>query len=130
MIIIGGLAFILVLVVLLVLLLTFRRWTLDEARTEARLRSPGSHGVVYVIPDGQDPTALMAALTNAGFVSVVDTRAGVERLLVECEEKDRVRVRGTIEQVERSALGGGHALPARTVSFEDEPKDASGPLPA
>jgi hypothetical protein len=129
MLIIGGLAFVLVLVVLLVLLLTFRRWTLDEAKTEARLRSPDSHGVVYAIPDGQDPTALMAALTGAGFVSVVDTKAGVERLLVECEEKERARVRRTIQEAERAGLEGPGAH-RRQVSFEDEPKDTPGPLPA
>jgi len=129
MIIIGGIAFVLVLVVLLVLLLTFRRWTLDEAKTEARLRSPESRGVVYSIPDGQDPTSLMAALTGAGFVSVVDTKAGIERLLVECEEKDRARVRRAIEHAGRSGFEGPGAY-RRQVSFEDEPRDSPGPLPA
>jgi hypothetical protein len=129
MIIIGGIAFVLVLLVLLVLLMTFRRWTLDEAKTEARLRSPDTHTVVYVIPDGQDPTALMAALTGAGLVSVVETKAGVERLLVECEEGDRTRVRSTIERVQRSG-GAGSEVDVRPVSFEDEPKDSPGPLPA
>ena len=129
MIIIGGIAFVLVLVVLLLLLMTFRRWTLDEAKTEARLRSPGSHTVVYVIPDGQDPTELMAAMTGAGFVSVVDTMAGLERLVVECGEKDRTRVRRTIEQVQRSRLEGSE-VDRSPVSFEDEPKDSPGPLPA
>ncbi len=129
MIIIGGIAFILVLVVLLLLLMTFRRWTLDEAKTEARLMSPETHRVVYVIPDGEDPTALMAALTGAGFVSVVDTRAGLERLLVECEERDRTRVRLAIERVQRSGREGSE-VDVRPVSFEDEPKDFPGPLPA
>lgn len=129
MIIIGGIAFVLVLVVLLLLLMTFRRWTLDEAKTEARLRSPGSHTVVYVIPDGQDPTELMAAMTGAGFVAVVDTMAGLERLVVECGEKDRTRVRRTIERVQRSRLEGSEA-DRSPVSFEDEPKDSPGPLPA
>ena len=128
MIIIGGIAFVLVLVVLLLLLMTFRRWTLDEAKTEARLRSPDSHRLVYAIPDGQDPTSLMAALTSAGFVSVIDTQAGVERLLVECEERDRTRVRRTIEQADGSGPERAE-MPARHVSFEDEPKDAPGALP-
>ena len=119
MLIIGGIAFIVVLVVLVMLLLTFRRWTLDEAKTEARLRSPESHRLVYPVPDGEDPTSVMAALTGAGFVSVVDTLAGVERLLVECDEKDRARVREVIEQAERAGSEGPQTR-VRRVSFEDE----------
>jgi len=121
MIIIGGLAFLVLLLVLFVLLLTFRRWTLDEARTEARLLSPDSHRVVYAVPDGQDPTVLMAALTGAGFVSVADTKAGVERLLVECEEKDRARVREVIARVNRDR-SEGREVQVPPVSFEDDPR--------
>lgn len=128
MLIIGGIAFILLLLVLLVLLLAFRRWTLNDTKTETRLRSPESHRVVYAIPDGQDPTALMAAMARAGFVCVVDTEAGVERLLVECEPQDRARVREIVERVDRAGREGTGT--SREVSFEDEPKDSPGPLPA
>jgi len=121
MIIIGGLAFLVLLLVLFALLLTFRRWTLDEAKTEARLLAPDSHRAVYAIPDGEDPTVLMAALTRAGFVSVVDMKAGVERLLVECEHTDRARVREVIEQVNRGG-SQGRGAPVRPVSFEDDPR--------
>jgi len=128
MLIIGGIAFILLLLVLLALLLAFHRWTINDTKTETRLRSPESHRVVYAIPDGQDPTALMAAMARAGFVCVVDTDAGVERLLVECEDVDRARVRAVVEQVQRPGREGPGAL--RAVSFEDEPKDFPGPLRA
>lgn len=128
MLIIGGIAFILLLLVLLALLLAFHRWTINDTRTETRLRSPESHRVVYAIPDGQDPTALMAAMGRAGFVCVVDTEAGVERLLVECEDVDRARVRAVVEQVKRSGREGPGT--PRAVSFEDEPNDFPGPLRA
>lgn len=129
MIIIGGAAFLVFLLVLLVLLLTFHRWTLDEAKTEARLTSPDSHRLVYAVPDGQDPAVLMGGLTGAGFVCVTDNLRGVVHLLVECEEKDRARVRAIIEQVDRAGIEGP-AMHVRQVSFEDEPREFPGPRPA
>ena len=75
--------------------------------------------MAYVVPGGQDPAGLMAALTHAGFVSVTDSTGGTERLLVECEESDRGRVRSVLEQVERRGIDGSR-LPAGHVSFEDE----------
>lgn len=94
-------------------------WGRDEAATEARLHSPDTHTVAYVVPDGQDPAVLMAALTHAGFVSIADIVGGTERLLVECEESDRGQVRSILEQVERRRMDGSR-LPAGHVSFEDE----------
>lgn len=107
------------LVVGVVVIAALRSWGRDEAATEARLHSPGAHTVAYVVPDGQDPAVLMASLTHEGFVSVTDIAGGTERLLVECEESDRGRVRSILEQVERRNFDGSR-LPAGHVSFEDE----------
>ena len=106
-------------VVGVVVIAALTSWGRDEAATEARLHSPGTHTVAYVVPDGQDPAVLMAALTHAGFVSVTDITGGTERLLVECEESDRGHVRSILEQVERRRIDGSR-LPAGHVSFEDE----------
>lgn len=78
-------------------ILTMRRWELDEAKIEARLRAPDAHKVAYVVPEGVDPAVLRGALNHAGFVVVMDDVGGTERLLVECEPRDHDRVREVIE---------------------------------
>jgi hypothetical protein len=108
-----------VLVVALAAALVLRRWTLDEARTEARLHQPGAHRLAYVVPDGQDPAVLTAALAHAHFASVTDLEGGRERLLVAAEEGDRARVRSILEQVDRAGLDGPE-MHVGHVSFEDE----------
>lgn len=86
--------------------MTLRRWELEEVKVETRLRAPEAHKVVYVVPEGQDPAVLRAALTGAGFVTVMDESGGAERLLVECEPQDRARVQQIIEHVERTGFEG------------------------
>ncbi|MGH3480474.1 MAG: hypothetical protein ACRDQD_27030 [Nocardioidaceae bacterium] len=108
-----------VLVVGLVFMLALRSWTFAEARTEARLRSSDTPTVSYVVPHGQDPVLVMTALTHEGFVSVPDMAGGVERLLIECPEADRGRVRRVIEQVNRTGFDGT-AMHAGRVRFADE----------
>lgn len=102
-----------------VLALALRSWTLGEAKTEARLRLPETHTVAYVVPEGQDPAIVMAALTHAGFVSVTDIEHGTRQLLVECTESDRAKVRSIIEHVDRAGFDGPE-MHVGHVSFEDE----------
>ena len=108
-----------VLAVGLVFMLALREWTFAEARTEARLRSPDTPTVTYVVPHGQDPALVMTALTHEGFVCVPDIAGGVERLLIECAEADRARVRHVIEHVNRTGFDGA-AMHADRVRFADE----------
>ena len=118
MIVIGMLA-VGLLAVGVVLMLALRRWTLDDARTEARLHQPGTHRLVYAVPGGQDPAVLLAALAHAGFTAVTDLEGGTERLLVACEEHDRAQVRSIIEHVDRGGIDGPE-MHVGHVSFEDE----------
>lgn len=106
-------------VVLLFLAFQLRDWGVNEARTEALLRSPETHTVAYVVPEGQDPAVLMAALARAGFTCVVDTSGGTERVLVACDEDQRGRVREVLEQVPRTNFDGAE-LPVGHVTFDDE----------
>ena len=105
----------------LVLMLALREWTFTEARTEARLRSPDTPTVTYVVPHGRDPAVFMTALAHEGFVSVPDIADGVERLLIECAEPDRVKVRRVIEHANRAAFDGV-AVHTAQVRFEGESK--------
>lgn len=119
MIVMGMLAVGLLVVGVLVML-ALRRVTLDEARSENRLREPGTHKLAYVVPNGQDPAILMAALARGGFKSVSDMEGGVERLLVACpDEHDRAKVRSIIEHVDRAGFAGPE-MHVGHVSFEDE----------
>jgi hypothetical protein len=119
MIAITSLVFVGVVMVGVLLLLGLRRWTLDDTRTEALLRSPDTHTVVYVVLDGQDPVDLMAALSRSGFVCVADSAGGTERLLVACDETDRGNVRSIIEDAGRRGLGAPR-MQVANVRFEDE----------
>lgn len=108
-----------VLVLGLIVALGLRRWTLDEGEVEARLHDPTTHKLVYAVPAGQDPGVLIAALARSGYVAVSDLEGGVERLLVECGEVERARVRDIIEHVDRAGFDGPEMHVAH-VTFEDE----------
>ena len=96
-----------------------RTWTLDRARTEARLLSPDTHTVGYVVPAGQDPAVLMAAVAGAGYTAMVDTSRGTERLIVECDDHARGEVRRALEGV-HSAAWDGSDMQVEHVVFDDE----------
>jgi hypothetical protein len=100
------------------LVLGARRWSMEEAELDTRLHSPQAHTVVYIVPEGQDPALVRAALTHAGFSTVLD-RSGDQRLMVECDESHRAQVRAIIEGLDHTALDdcGTHVGPVR---FEDE----------
>ncbi|HET8603669.1 MAG TPA: hypothetical protein VFM09_07050 [Marmoricola sp.] len=106
------------LVLPVVLVMTLRRWELDEAKVESRLRAPGAHKVTYVVPTGQDPAVLRAALSGAGFTSVVDEEAGAEWLVVGCEAQERARVREVLEHVEHTRFEG--TMRAEQVRFAED----------
>ncbi len=109
-----------VLVAVLALALVLRRLTLDEVAVEDRLHEPARHSLSYVVPTGQDPAVLMAALSHHGIAAVSDMSGGTERLLVECrDEQQRRQVRAIIEDVHSSGIDGSEMSVAH-VSFEDE----------
>lgn len=108
-----------VLTIPVLVLLSMRRWGQEEAETEARLMAPDAHAVKYVVPEGQDPVLVRAALAHAGFVSVLDT-GGDQRLLVQCEPGQRSPVREAIESVGHPELAGDR-VSVTHAHFEDEP---------
>lgn len=114
-----GIIFVVIAVLGVVVALALRSWMLGEARTEARLRSPGVHTVAYVVPEGQDVAVLMAAVRHAGFESITKIDGGTERLLVACGEEDRARVRSILEHVHRIGFDGSERY-VDHVSFDDE----------
>ena len=99
--------------------MALRTWTLERALTEARLLSPGAHTVGYVVPSGQDPAVLMAAVAGAGHTSMVDTSSGTERLLIECEDSARWEVRRALASVHSPGWDGSD-MRVEHVVFDDE----------
>jgi hypothetical protein len=113
-------AFIGVVVVTWALMWELRRATFDEAREEVRLKDPRTGALSYVVPDGQDPAVLAAALAGAGFHSLGILQHGVERLLIDCPtDGERDRVRSIIEHVRRTGFAGDEIVVSH-VRFDDE----------
>ena len=116
---VGAMLLIGVLVLGAVLVWAFRRMTIDERNTEARLHEPGAHTLVYDIPTGQDPAVLVSALASAGFTAIGEMEGGFERLYVECPNPDdRAEIRSILEHM--GPVHDGHETPVGHVSFEDE----------
>jgi hypothetical protein len=101
------------------LMLGLRKWAFDEGQVEARLLAPGAHTLAFVVPNGQDPVPFKAALAHASFTTVVDNTGGRERLVVECEERDRAQVRDVLEHVHAVGAAGPDQY-VGDVRFDDE----------
>jgi hypothetical protein len=124
MIAIVGILFLGLVVAGMLVLRFLRTWVLDEEATEARLRDPETHTLSYVVPNGRDPADFMSALAHAKFTCVTDAHAGVERVLIACEESERAHVRRVLE--EAGPAGSGTQPNARPhVIFDDEPDHAA-----
>lgn len=113
-------AFLGVLVVGVLLAASLRRWSLEDARTDAKLHSAAAHTVAYVIPAGLDPAIVRGALAGAGFVSVIDA-GETERVLIECEPSDRAFVRQLVERAHPAGFVGSASSPLAS--------PAAGPVP-
>jgi hypothetical protein len=99
-------------VVPLIVVLALRQWGQQDAQTESRLLSPHTHTLSYVVPTGQDPAPLRAALGHEHFSTVLGRGDSGHCLIVECDERDRGRIREIIERT---------LLESRRVLFQDEP---------
>lgn len=81
-------------------LMLTRSASLDYAATWTRLHRPGVEKLVYDIPNGLDPAAVIVALGRAGYAAVEDTRTGAHQVWVACPEGQpaaRSRVRAVLE---------------------------------
>jgi hypothetical protein len=87
--------------------------------TQSRLQRPEAHALRYVVPRGQDPAILTAALVHAGYRSVGSFEGGTARVLIACDEQDRGTVRDIIRHVDRAGFDGPDLQVARA-RFEDE----------
>lgn len=102
-------------------LLWMLRWSKDRAATAEALESPATETLEYVVPHGQDPVVVTAALENAGFTTRIDSTGEV--LHIHCpdgREQARDRARAVIAEADSSAIEHGQPLGRGRVTFLDE----------
>lgn len=92
----------------------------QQERIERDLHGPEAKAVSYLVPEGQDPAVLVAALHTAGHAAITEERGGHTHLLVGCATPvDRTSVRSVIERVHTTS-SDGVAFTVGTVRFGDE----------
>ncbi|MGN6252157.1 MAG: hypothetical protein ACTHNS_10130 [Marmoricola sp.] len=114
-------AVLLVIIVIAVIALAGRAKTqthdaADLSRSDATLQ--------YVVPEGQDPAAVVAALENHGYLARRDPDyTHTAMVVVDCPEgveHDRPRVRTVLEQAMPLNMDGDRAPALDPVRFADE----------
>jgi hypothetical protein len=80
--------------------------SLGRERVEADLHSSGTPTLEYVVPTGEDPVVVLAALERAGYTACVDSHGAHQLVLVKCPDgvaASRAKVRSVIESAGVSA---------------------------
>ena len=97
-------------------------WMRSESRERARLTDPRTESLVYEVPEGRDPAAIVAALRSDGLEAIEVMRHGQQRVVISCPTgKDllRPRARAVIAHEADLNFEGDPAL-KREVTFVDE----------
>ena len=117
------LAVVAVLVLVGCLLLAMRQRTMQQAQKEERVESLASETLEYVMPPGQDPAVLAAALKKEGYTAVGETLTGAApTVLVDVprgRDSERAHVRAVIKNLRTTGFEGA-PLEVDEVTFEDE----------
>ena len=95
------------------------RWAAARSQVDHDLARPGVETLDYVVPEGQDPAVVVAALQENGLEAAPDIGAK-QRVHVAARGHEREHVRSIIESVETSAIQDGAPVPPVVVRFEDE----------
>ena len=77
-----------------------RQQSIERERVEAELHDSGTATLEYVVPTGEDPVVVLAALERAGYTAGVDSHGAHQIILVKCPggvERCRTAVRAVIE---------------------------------
>jgi hypothetical protein len=96
--------------------------SLNRERVEAELHDPGTPKLEYVVPTGEDPTIVLAALERAGYTAGVDSRGAHQVVLVACPDgldRHRAQVRSIIAGADVTTLEDGGPVDV-DVRFRDE----------
>jgi hypothetical protein len=76
----------------------------------------------YVVPAGQDPAVVLAALAAEGYDATTDPGQAnlVHTRCPSGPERERARVRATIQSVHTTAIDAGAPFDPGPVRFQDE----------
>jgi len=97
-------------------------WLRGEARERARLTDPGLETLVYEVPEGLDPAAIVTALRSDGLQAIEVMRGGRQRIVISgpyAREELRPRAREVIAHKAHLNLEGDPISPGE-VTFVDE----------
>ncbi len=123
----AGLPFGLILIALLAIIVLLGVFVVvpfvrGESRRRDRLTEPGLKSLVYEVPEGQDPAAVVAALRQDGLEATEVMRQGRQRVVIsgpEGTEDIRSRAREVIARGADLNLEGDPTA-QRKVTFADE----------
>jgi hypothetical protein len=110
-----------VVVLLLLVVVLVGAASRGAARRKDVVDDPHVETLRYVVPPGQDPAALVAALERAGYTATAEPSPEGHELEVACTEgrdRHRARVRSVIEQAGRDQHDNPVEVP--DVRFRDE----------
>lgn len=102
------------------------RATVKVSKSADTADDPRVDSLYYVVPTGQDPTVLVAAMKEAGYESSADTKDGAIHLVVNTpagRDRERPKVRQAIASASKTSLDGPSFDPGRIV-FTDEQEGA------
>ncbi|HET6168095.1 MAG TPA: hypothetical protein VFE07_14785 [Marmoricola sp.] len=105
-----------------IVLYVVREQVAHRQRIDEALHSDNVPTLEYVVPTGQDPTVILAALERAGFTATSDPHHANQRVLIACPEgldRQRAHVRSVIESASVTAPQDGVPIEA-DVQFVDE----------
>jgi hypothetical protein len=74
--------------------------SLGRERVEHELHDSGTPTLEYVVPTGEDPVVVLAAVQRAGYTACVDSHGAHQLVLVKCPGgvgPERAKVRSVIE---------------------------------
>ena len=97
-------------------------WMRGQERERERIADPRQESLVYEVPEGHDPAAIVAALRNDGLEATEVLRQGRQRVVIACPEGRldlRPRARALIANEADLNLEGDPAM-KREVTFVDE----------
>jgi len=106
---------------LALVLYVLREQSLDRDRIDKELHDGHTPTLEYVVPTGQDPVGILAALERAGYTAAVDSHGTHQLVLVACpdgRDTHRDQVRSLVASATVVAPGG--TPPPGGVHFRDE----------
>ena len=112
---------VLLLAVVVIALVRMRSWGQQRVARDHDLAGPAAT-LDYVVPPGQDPALVVSALRQDGYEAAPDPRR-TDVLHIECPagpDRERPRVRATLQSVRRTAIDTGAPMDPGPVRFVDE----------